>query len=118
MAGLKPPRVADKPVPVFTAQELARLEQACAGRGFGQRRDAAIMAVLRACGIRLSELAGVCHDADDPYGSDVDLQEREITVCGKGRKARTVKVGYDAARSLDRYLRMRARHPFAHRPQQ
>jgi integrase/recombinase XerD len=111
MAGLKPPHVADKPVPVFTGQELARLERACAGRGFEQRRDAAIIAVLKACGIRLSELAGIRYDQDDPYRSDVDLQEREITVCGKGRKTRTVKIGYDAARSLDRYLRVRARHP-------
>ena len=30
---------------------------------------------------------------------------------------RTVKIGYDAARSLDRYLRMRARHPLARRPE-
>ena len=32
MAGLKPPRVPDKPVPVFTGEELQRLEHACAGR--------------------------------------------------------------------------------------
>ena len=41
MAGLKPPRVPDKPVPVFTGDELSRLGRACAGRGFQQRRDAA-----------------------------------------------------------------------------
>jgi site-specific recombinase XerD len=34
MVGLQPPRVTDKLVPVFTGQELARLEQACAGRSF------------------------------------------------------------------------------------
>jgi site-specific recombinase XerD len=117
MAGLKPPRVAEKPVPVFTDQEVARLERACAGRSFEQRRDAAIMAVFRACGIRLSELAGIRYDPDDLRRSDVDLWEREITVRGKGRRTRTVKIGYDAARSLDRYLRMRARHPLAHRPE-
>jgi len=116
MSGLRPPHVAEKPVPVFTARELSRLERACAGRSFGQRRDAAIIAVLAACGIRLSELAGIRYDPDDPRLSDVDLQEREITVCGKGRRTRTVKIGYDAARSLDRYLRARARHPLAYRP--
>ena len=88
MAGLKPPHVADKPVPVFTGQELARLERACAGRGFEQRRDAAIIAVLRASGIRLSELAGIRYDPDDPRRSDLDLWQREITVRGKGRKTR------------------------------
>ena len=117
MAGLQPPHVADKPVPVFTGQELSRLERACAGRSFEQRRDAAIIAVLRACGIRLSELAGIRYDPDDLRRSDVDLWEREITVHGKGRRTRIVKIGYDAARSLDRYLRMRARHPLAHCPE-
>jgi len=106
MAGLKPPHVADKPVPVFTGQELWRLERACAGRGFEQWRDAAIIAVFTACGIRLSELAGIRYDPD-LRRSDVDLWEREITVHGKGRKTRTVRIGYDAARSLDRYLRAR-----------
>ena len=37
MAGLKPPRVPGKPVPVFTSQELSRLARACAGRSFAQR---------------------------------------------------------------------------------
>jgi hypothetical protein len=35
MAGLRPPRVPDKPVPVFAGDELPRLGRACAGRGFG-----------------------------------------------------------------------------------
>ena len=59
MAGLRPPHVPDRPVPVFSAGELARLERACAGRAFAQRRDAAMIAVFRATGIRLSELAGI-----------------------------------------------------------
>jgi site-specific recombinase XerD len=46
VAGLQPPRVSQKLVPVFTSQELRRLEQACAGRSFAQRRDTAIIAVL------------------------------------------------------------------------
>ena len=116
-AGLKPPRVPDKPVPVFTGDELSRLERACAGRGFQQRRDAAIIAVLEATGIRLSELAGIGYDPGDPLRSDVDPWHREITVHGKGGKTRIVKISHDAARSLDRYLRVRARHAHAHRPQ-
>jgi site-specific recombinase XerD len=65
MAGLQPPRVSQKLVPVFTSQELRRLEQACAGRSFAQRRDTAIIAVFTATGIRLSELAGLrCSDVD------------------------------------------------------
>src|SRR5580693_2695925 len=117
MAGLTPPRVPDKPVPVFAAGDLPRLERACAGRAFTERRDAALIAVFRATGIRLSELAGIRYDAGDPGRSDVDLWHREITVQGKGRKTRTVKISFDAARSLDRYIRVRAGHSQGYRPQ-
>ena len=114
MAGLRPPHVPDQPVPVFTAGDLLKLERACAGRSFQQRRDAAVFA---ATGVRLSELAGLCYDPGDPRRSDVDLWHREITVHGKGRTTRTVKISHDAARALDRYLRARARHAQAYRPQ-
>ena len=50
MEGLQPPRVTGKLVPVFTCGELTRLEHACAGRSFAQRRDAAIIAVFKASG--------------------------------------------------------------------
>ena len=76
MAGLVPPRVPAKLVPVFTSGELARLEQACAGRSFTQRRDTAVIMVLTATGIRLSELAGLRR-------GDVDLWQRELTIRGK-----------------------------------
>ena len=90
--------------------ELNRLERACAGRGFAQRRDTAIIAVLTATGIRLSELAGLRR-------GDIDLWQRELTVRGKGGKDRIVKIGHQGARSLDRYLRARSRHAQARRPQ-
>jgi hypothetical protein len=57
MAAMRPPPpVADKPVPVFTGEDLARPERASAGRSFARRRDTAIIAVLGTTGIRLSEL--------------------------------------------------------------
>src|ERR1039457_5774487 len=52
MDGMRPPRVPGKPVPVFTGEDLSRLERACAGRSFQQRRDAAVIAVFRATGCR------------------------------------------------------------------
>jgi integrase/recombinase XerD len=110
MAGLQPPHVSHKLIPVFTSQELTRLEQACAGRSFAQRRDTAIIAVFTATGIRLSELAGL-------RASDADLWQREITVRGKGGKDRIVKIGHQTARNLDRYSRARSRHAQARRPQ-
>ena len=106
-ARLQPPPVPQQLIPVFTGQELARLDQACAGRSFAQRRDTAIIEVFKATGIRLSELAGLRYDPGDPRRSDIDLWQREITVRGKGGKPRIVRIGHQAARSLDRYLRAR-----------
>lgn len=59
MAGLKSPHVPGKPVLVFTGEDLSQLERACVGRSFWQCRDAAVIAVLKATGIRLPELAGI-----------------------------------------------------------
>ena len=88
MEGLQPPRVTDKLVPVFTAEELTRLEQACAGRSFAQRRDTAIIAVFTATGIRLAELAGLRYDPSDPGAV--------TSTCGSGRSpsaARAARTG-------------------------
>jgi integrase len=98
-------------------EELTRLERACVGRSFAQRRDTAIITVLRATGIRLAEVAGLRYDPGDPRRSDIDLWQRQITVRGKGGKDRIVRVGYQAVRSLDRYIRARSRHAQAWRPQ-
>ena len=111
MAGLRPPHVPGRPVPVFADGDLPRLERACVGRSFQQRRDAAMIAIFAATGIRLSELAGLRYDPADPQRSDIDPWHREITVRGKGRTTRTVKISYDAARALDRYIRARAGTP-------
>ena len=77
MAGLHPPKVTSKLVPVFTSQELSRLARACAGRSFAQRRDTAIVAVLKATGIRLSELAGIRYDPT--------TRSAATSTCGTGR---------------------------------
>ena len=117
MARLHPPKVTGPLVPVFTSGELSALQKACAGRTFAQRRDTAIIAVFRATGIRLAELAAIRYDPDDTRRSDIDLWQREITVRGKAGKARIVRIGHQAALALDRYLRIRARHSQAWRSQ-
>ena len=117
MDRLRAPRVAAREVPVFTSVELSALENTCRGSTFAARRDAAIIAVFTATGIRLSGLAGIRYHPGDPVRSDLDLHAREIRIAGKAGKPRTVRIGHQAARSLDRYLRARARHPQAWRPQ-
>ena len=91
MEGLQPPTVTGKLVPVFTSEELTRLEHAYAGRSFAQRRDTAIIAVLRAAVIRLAELAGLRYDPGDPRRSDIDLRQRESP--SAARAARTASSG-------------------------
>ena len=66
--------------------------------------------MFRPAGIRLAELAAIRYDPQDTHRSDLDLWQREITVGGKNRKAAIVTISYPAARTLDRYLRARARH--------
>ncbi|MEV2277794.1 tyrosine-type recombinase/integrase [Nocardiopsis sp. NPDC049922] len=109
MVGMKPPKIDETEVPVFTPDELAALIVACRGRTFQQRRDTAIIMFFRDTGVRLSELAGLTKD-------DLNLKEREALITGKGGKQRTVRFSYDAARALDRYLRERARHRLSRCP--
>jgi integrase/recombinase XerD len=86
MVRLRPPRVTEKLIPLFTGGKLSKLEKVCAGRSFAQRRDQAVIAVFRATGVRLSELAGIVYDAQDAQHSDVDLWQREIRVRGKAAR--------------------------------
>jgi integrase/recombinase XerC len=60
-------------------------------------RDVAILEVLYASGIRVSELCGL--DLDD-----LDRERRVIRVLGKGSKERTVPLGAPALRAVDAWL--------------
>ncbi|GAA2116197.1 tyrosine recombinase XerC [Nocardioides bigeumensis] len=87
--------------PVLRADEAAELlQQAVADADDGSPlgvRDAAILELLYASGIRVGELAGL--DVDD-----LDRGRNVVRVMGKGRKERTVPFGVPAARALDRWL--------------
>lgn len=61
------------------------------------RRDWAMVEVLYACGIRVSELCGL-------NLLDVDRGRHVIRVMGKGRKERAVPIGSPALRAIDDYL--------------
>jgi integrase/recombinase XerC len=81
-------------------QARALLDAAAAAADDGSPRgvrDAAILELLYATGIRVGELCGL--DVDD-----VDRGRRVIRVFGKGRKERTVPYGLPADRALARWL--------------
>jgi site-specific recombinase XerD len=65
--------------------------------------------VLLATGVCRSELAGIRCDPG-PVRSDLNLLGREIRVRGQPGRERIIKISYEAARSVDRYLRVRAKH--------
>lgn len=60
-------------------------------------RDAAMLELLYASGIRVAELCGL--DTDD-----LDFERRLVTVVGKGNKQRSVPFGIPAAEALQRWL--------------
>src|SRR2546427_75152 len=87
------PRLGRKLVSFLPLDEsLALLDRAA-----GSRRDQAILELLYASGLRVSELAGL--DLDD-----VDRDACTVRVLGKGRKERIVPFGEAAARALALYL--------------
>ncbi|GAA1773426.1 tyrosine-type recombinase/integrase [Agromyces lapidis] len=79
-------------------EALARLEaRAVATHDPIDVRDVAIVELLYASALRVSELVGI------DLG-DVDRRRRTVRVVGKGAKERVVPYGAPAARALDRYL--------------
>jgi integrase/recombinase XerD len=98
MGKLRPPNVTDKAVPFFSSVELSKLARCCRGNSFEDRRDAAVLAVLLASGIRVSELAAIRYCHEDSRCGDVDLEARELRVRGKG--GRTVAAGGVPARCM------------------
>ena len=104
--GISPPTLEEKIVPVISTHDLRELVHACFGEDFRAVRDMAIVRLFVDCGVRLAELTNVELD-------DLDKRTKSITVTGKGSKSRVVHYGPKAAVALNRYLRLRARHPLA-----
>ncbi len=103
MARMKPPRLPEEPPRVLREAELRRLVEVCErDRTFQGRRDEAIMRIFIDTGVRRGELLGLTLDA-------VDLDEGLLRVTGKGDRTRFVALGASTVRSLDRYLRARAK---------
>jgi integrase/recombinase XerC len=109
MANLRPPRPAERPVEVLTANDYTRLLAVTAGKDFEHRRNEAILRFLWATGCRLGETAGLLVD-------DLDLREKLARVVGKGNRERVVAFDNDARRALDRYLRARKSHAHSAHP--
>ncbi len=73
------------------------------------RRDRAILELVYAGGLRVSEVAGVRR-------VDLDLGARRVRVLGKGGKERMVPFGPPAAEALEAYLEVKPKLRSARRP--
>ena len=107
MAKLSPPTLRMKPVPIISDDDLTALLKACAGKDFNDRRDEALIRLMLDCGVRVSEACGLRLD-------QLDLDQGMAIVKGKGSKVRPIYFGARTARALDRYVRTRSRHRWAH----
>ena len=92
---VRAPRLPRKLVSFLPIDETAALMAAPGERGGA--RDVAILELLYASGLRVSELVGL--DV-----RDVDLAETTVRVLGKGRKERIVPFGTAAGRALRDHL--------------
>ncbi len=106
MMRMKPPDAPERPVPVLSDEELRRLLTACAGTSFPCRRDTAIVMLMIDSGARRAEIVGL-------RLGDLDFDYEVAWVLGKGRRERALPFGRKTAVALDRYLRVRAKHPHA-----
>jgi integrase/recombinase XerC len=98
-ASLASPRARRELPAVLRADQAAALVDGPADSSEPESlRDRAVLELLYATGIRVSELCGL----DLP---DVDRTRRVVRVLGKGAKERTVPFGLPADRALDAWLR-------------
>lgn len=110
LIGIKAPQLDTAVVEPLTDDQLRALLKACAGPELRDRRDDAIVRLMLEAGARAGEVVDLAV-ADVDLAAGVALVRR-----GKGGKGRSVPIGPQAARSLDRYLRARRAHRLAATP--
>ncbi len=98
----------EKPVPLLQPDKMEELWGLTErpGKDVRARRDAAILRLFLATGIRRGEMAALKIE-------DLDLNAQLVYVGGKGRKYRNVPYSSAAAIALDRYLALRPLHKCA-----
>jgi integrase/recombinase XerD len=96
-AELRGPRKSQRLPQVLTRDQVARLLSTPRGSDPAALRDRALLELMYACGLRVSEVAGL-------ELSDVDLELGVLTARGKGSKERLVPIGREAIAALRVYL--------------
>lgn len=94
---LETPKLWKRVPDVLSAMEIEAMIKASQGRGWQQIRDTAILELLYASGMRVSELV-------DLKVENVNLGMGYIRCTGKGRKERIIPIGRRAQEAVRRYL--------------
>jgi integrase/recombinase XerC len=88
-----------KKLPAYLGEEEASLlVEIPQGNSLKALRDRAILELLYASGLRVSELVGLNED-------EIDMQQETVRVLGKGNKERIVPFGSFAGRAIQEYLK-------------
>jgi integrase/recombinase XerC len=98
LAGVRSPKKGRRLPGVLSSRQVLAILRAVDGDSPKALRDRAILELLYAAGVRLSELVAL-------HTSDANIDEREVRVIGKGNKERIALMGRAAADALQRYLR-------------
>jgi len=99
--GLKAPKTGQLlPKPVDIDQLQHALDHADDGQTETELRDKAILELFYACGLRLAELVSM--DVNQ-----LDFQQQQVRVLGKGNKERLVPFGQQASLALQAWLKIR-----------
>lgn len=101
MAGIKLPRLQSRLPQPLTRQEVDRLLAAPAGGRYKNVRNRAILELLYATGLRVSEVVGL-------QAGLVNLDAAYLRVLGKGGRERIVPFGPRAKEAVEAYLAARA----------
>ncbi len=116
MARMRPPKVPEQPVPIFSVEDQRALLATCSTRSFENLRDRALMRLFIDTGARVSEIANLQYSDTDDETNDVDLDRNLLSVTRKGRRMGLLRIGSKSVKDLDRYLRVRSGQPHAEEP--
>jgi integrase/recombinase XerD len=100
------PKIARKLPKVLSFDDIAQILDAPDDQSFRGLRDRAMLHMLYAAGLRVSELVGL-------KLGDIDRKQGIVLALGKGGKRRVVPLGEPALDALDAYLEKRRAHPRA-----
>jgi site-specific recombinase XerD len=98
LANVSGPKQAKRLPKALTLEDITSVIAAADGERPADLRDRALLEVMYACGLRVSEASALSL-------GDVDVEQNALLVHGKGNKQRIAVMGEPARRALDRYMR-------------